>query len=143
MKHKLRIIILYGALLIIALVMGKFLFWLYSPPKNALSISPNPIPVLTKQVKPNDYVVLKLTRCKNVSSKGRIVISLVGSTYQLTLPPITDTSERSCDTDTKIPIPVPPQATPGTYHYHFRTTYQVNPITLITQDFDTENFTVL
>lgn len=151
MRHKLKSFILYGALLAIAFSVTVFLYWLYSPPKEALSISPRPIPVLTKVVK-NDpscaiigadrCVVLKLTRCKNIEAFGRISPTFISNTDRVPAPEIPDRGERRCDTDIIVPFPVPRAAPPGKYHIHFRTVYKVNPITTITQDYDSEEFTV-
>lgn len=108
----------------------------------AVDISPNPIPVLTKTVSPNGYVVLNYTYCKNVNTVGRIVISLVSDNVQLIIPVVYERNPRKCESNIKVPIPIPPQATPGEYHFHFRATYQINPLTSIIEDYDTQNFNV-
>lgn len=151
MKRKSASYFINFCLLILGVSLTVILFWIYSPPQEALSISPHPIPVVTKVVKEdgtcavlgyNRCVVLKLTRCKNVRSTGRVVVSVVGKEVQDILPVLTDTGERKCENDVTIPFPIPPQTVAGTYHLHFRTTYKINPLVTVTQDFDTEEFTV-
>lgn len=151
MRRKIISIISYTALGIIAIGVTIFLYWLYSPPKEAVSVSPDPIPVLTKTVKSDGTcavlgydrcVVLKFTRCKNVTATGRVVITLVNKTQLLTLPIADDKGDRKCDRDIQAPIPIPPIATPGEYHIHFRATYQINPLKSIIQEYDTESFNV-
>lgn len=151
MKHILSTILRYALPLGLAILGTIFLFWIYSPPKEALSVSPQPIPVLTETVKKDGTcaalgfdrcVVLKLTRCKNTDAKGRVVITLVSNKTRLTLPVGNDNGERKCDNNLQLPLPIPPQTAPDTYHINFRATYKINPIITLTQDFDTEEFNV-
>ncbi len=121
---------------------GIILFWLYSVPMKAIDVTPNPIPVITKTATPGSYIVLKYSYCKNVKSAGRVSISMVSTTSQLMLPTARESSEKKCYSSVLAPFPIPPQATPGVYHYHFRAIYQVNPLRSITQDYDTQPFTV-
>ncbi len=151
MKRKIISLITYTALAVIGIGVFTFVFWLYSVPDKAVTVSPDPIPVLTKVVKEdktcailgyNRCAILKFTRCKHTRATGRVVITLVGKDSLLTLPPSTDSSPRKCDTDIRFPLPIPPQTVAGVYHFHFRVTYQINPITSQVVDLDTEEFTV-
>lgn len=143
--------ILYVGLILIALAITVGLYWLYSPPKEALSVSPHPIPVVNKVIKRDNTcaalgfdrcVILKLTRCKHVKTEGRVVITLVGQTERIPLPIAFDRSDRDCQTDVTLPLPIPNSALPGKYSYHFTATFKVNPLTSITQEYDTETFEV-
>lgn len=128
-----------------------FLFWLYSPPKEAVSVSPNPIPVINvfkdnpvcALIKSDRCVVLKFTRCKNTKAVGRVTTTLVGANVQIPLPTGSDAGERKCSSDLQYPVPVPAIAPAGKYHFHFRATYQVNPFRSIIQEYDTQDFEVL
>lgn len=142
MKHRIMPIVGYLSLGVIAIGITIFLYWLYSPPKEAISVSPSPIPIVKKTVKSDEFIVLKYTYCKNVNVNGRVVITLVGDKTQLTLPVTSERGDRECRSDVRVPLPVPPLASPGTYHFHFRATYKVNPLSTITQEYDTESFTV-
>lgn len=119
------------------------LYWLYSVPAQVISVSKSPIPVTTPTAQPGGYVILRYGYCKHVKSTGRVVIGLVGQTSQLNLPTGYESSKRGCYNDLQVPLPVPPLATPGKYHFHFRATYQVNPLKSVTQDYDTQSFMVL
>lgn len=137
-------ILVYAALGLTTTFVFIILYWLYSPPKEALTVSPYPITVLSKKVKADSYVILQTTRCKHVKSAGRITSTLVGEKVQIPLPAINDTSGRDCTPpDTKVPYPIPPLTTPGTYFLRFRVTYKVNPLTTIMQELDTEPFEVI
>lgn len=150
MKRKIAPVVAYLSLGIIALGITVFLYWLYSPPKEAVSVSPNPIPVQNKQalkdnpvctlVKSDRCIVIKFTRCKNTKATGRVTTTLVGTNVQIPLPTGSDSGERKCNTDLQYPVPIPSLATPGTYHFHFRATYQVNPLKSIIQEYNTEDF---
>lgn len=150
MKHKLSRAFRYGITVLATGSAFAVLFWIYSPPKEAISVSPNPIPVIQvlkdnpacTLVKSDRCVILKLTRCKNVTATGRVVTTLVGGNTLYTLPIGEDSGGRKCDTDIQLPVPIPSIALPGKYHFHFRATYKVNPITTITQDYDSESFEV-
>jgi len=133
----------YVALLLTAVSVFVVLFWIYSPPMKALEISPNPIPVVTDNLKPYDYAVLKYTYCKNVTTTGRLTITLVGTSSQLVLPTTHERGERKCQNDVRVPLAIPPLTPPGEYHFHFRVMYIVNPLRTITQDFDTQEFKVI
>lgn len=152
-KVKRRIIPGFGylALLVVAGGIGTLLYWKLSTPTEVLSIRPQPIPVLTKVVKLNPAcaiigadrcVVLKITQCKNVEANGKISPTFVSNTDRIPTPEIIERGERKCQNDITVPFPVPRVAPPGKYHIHFRTTYKVNPITTIVQDFDSEEFEV-
>lgn len=153
MKHKISPIIGYCALIGIALGITVFLYWIYSPPKEAVSVSPNPITVVDSKILKNNPVctlvksdrciVIKFTRCKNTGAVGRVTTTLVGTSVQIPLPTSSDSGERKCNADLQYPVPVPSIAAPGTYHFHFRATYQVNPLRSIVQEYDTEAFEVL
>lgn len=76
-------------LLFLLIPMTLVLYWIYSPPQEALSVSPHPIPVVNKVIKRDNTcaalgfdrcVILKLTRCKHVKTEGRVIITLVGQT---------------------------------------------------------------
>lgn len=130
------------SLLLTAAAVALVLYWIYSVPANALTVK-QPIRVISKTVQPNTYVVLETEDyCKNVSSTGRVTTSLVSATSQLMLPTGSENSPKGCRADAQLVLPIPPQAIPGQYHYHFRAVFQVNPIRTITQDYDTESFVV-
>lgn len=150
-NHRVINWIINSALIIFGVAATILLYWIYSPPQEAISVSPNPITVVNKVVKDDGScesvgysrcVVLRFTRCKNVRSQGRVVITVVGEDVQFTLPVLTDNEERRCENDKKVPFPIPPQVQPGEYTLHFRTTFRINPLTIITQDFDSESFRV-
>lgn len=132
----------YSALFVIAVAITILLYWLYSAPAQAVTVSPNPIPVVNKTVTAGSYTQIKYSFCKNTNVSGRIVIALVGDNVQLTLPVGFERGKRTCETDKVVPLPVPPQATPGNYHFHFRATYQINPLRSIVQEYDTQEFAV-
>lgn len=132
----------YIALGVMATFTAIILYWLLSPPKEVLSVNPHPIVVLTEKTHPDGLVLIRYNYCKNASATGRLVISLVGEDVQLTLPITTEPNPKGCEDNVEVPLPIPAQATPGRYHFHFRVTYQVNPLRTIIQDLDTEEFSV-
>lgn len=127
---------------LMAVAVGVILFWIFQPPTEAIAVSKVPIPITNTVISPNTFVTLKYSYCKQVSSIGRISITLVNQTSALMLPTGYEASNKGCYNNTTVVLPVPPQATGGVYHFHFRATYIVNPLRTITQDYDTVNFTV-
>lgn len=151
MRRQLITFTLYLSLLLIGISMVVILYWLYSPPKDAIAVSPHPIPVVNKVVKRDGTcaalgyercVVLKLTRCKHVTAEGRVVTTLVGETERIPLPVVYDRGDRKCENDVSVPIAIPESALPGKYTFTFIVTFKVNPLTTITQEYTTESFEV-
>lgn len=140
MKKK---IIVYIVLLILFIPVAILLYWLYSAPKEVLVVTPNPIQVTTKSAKAGEYVLLHYDVCKNINATGRIVVTLVGETVQLSLPTGRENTEKGCQKDLTVPLPVPPLTATGSYYYRFRVTYPVNPLKTIVQEYRTENFGVI
>lgn len=132
----------YIALIIIAGAVVVMLYWLYAVPDQALDIKKLPIPIIKTPVRAGDYVTLHFDYCKNVSASGRVTVTLVSSKTQLVLPTQSEHIHRGCSIF-DAPLPIPPQATSDTYHYHFRAVYQVNPLRQIVQEFDTARFEVI
>lgn len=128
-------------LAVIAISLAVILYWIYSPPKQVLEIE-QPIKVVTKSARPGEYILLNSTFCKKIKSEGRMIRSLIGESTQLALPVTTESSPKGCQENLVFPMAVPELAPPGQYHFYFRVTYQINPLTSITQDIHTESFTV-
>lgn len=130
------------ALSLMAVCILIILYWLYSVPDKALVVKPSPITVATKTVSPGGYVLLHYDFCKNVTADGRVIITLVNSKSQTNLPTTTERSPKGCYSNLTAPFPIPNQTVAGTYHITFRTTYKVNPLRSIVQQYDTQSFVV-
>jgi hypothetical protein len=144
-RRRLRLgtIVVYTFLVILLLAGLRIGSWIVSTPHEALTIQKLPIPLVHGTTTAGDYITLDINFCKNVSADGRVVTTLVSSRTQLVLPTSTDNGHKGCFTNAHIPLPIPPQATPDTYHYHFHVVYKVNPLRTLTSDFDTANFKVI
>lgn len=135
-------VISYSMLISLVLVLALGLYWLYSPPREVLTIHTLPVPVTHQPVKPGDYVILTYDYCKNARVSGTVTYELISDRTKLSVPDAWDTTPKTCISSLSVPVPVPPQTPPGKYHIHYETSYKFNPLVTRTQEWDSEKFEV-
>lgn len=130
------------ALAIVAIGVGIMLYWLYSPPKEVITIHKLPVPVSPKPASPGQLVSLTYDYCKNANVNGKVYRWLVSDKTRLAAPVESDLTHAGCQKEAKVYISIPPQATPDTYHFHYRVIYEFNPFVIREQEWDSEKFEV-
>jgi len=131
------------AVLLIA-SMGLVLVWVYQSP-NVLAVYNTPFPVRTihTNTTPDGVVILTLDYCKKIDVNGSLRVSFVSATREELLPVAPERGPVGCNHDVEVPIVVPIDLTPDTYHIHFRSTYRINPFRTVTEEFDSKSFKVV
>jgi hypothetical protein len=131
------------ALAIVALGIGTFLYWQLAS-NDVLEVRNNPVPVRSVRPHPSadGVVFLKVDYCKKVRASGLVRTSFVSPTREYFFPVSHDREDPGCH-NTEIPVPVPHEVPNGTYHVHFRVTYQVNPLKSVVEEFDSKPFEVV
>lgn len=134
---------MYTALLVIAISIAFLLYWFYQP-TDVLKFNKQPIPVRTIRDHPTGggVVILQADYCKFTNSQGRVRTSFVSSSREVFLPESEDKQPKNCVV-TEVPIVIPKDLIPDTYHVHFRVDYSVNPIRHIIEEADSKSFTVV
>lgn len=133
-----------GALVIIALGIGVFLFWSFQS-EQVLDIKNAPIPTRSIREHPTagGVVILDVDYCKKVDIKGRIRTSLVSSTREVFLPMADEAGPKGCK-HTDVPVLLPKDIPPDTYKIKFRVTYDLNPVKRgIVQEFESQGFQIV
>lgn len=140
---KAKKIFIYLSLAILTILVAKFVFWSLQP-TNVLEIknAPFPVKIIPNYPTPAGTVFMKVDYCKKVKATGRVRMSFVGVTKEVFLPLTEDKQDPTCK-KTELPIPIPEDLSPGTYHVHFRVTYDINPIKQsVVNEFDSKEFKV-
>lgn len=81
-----------------------------------------------KTVRAGDYVTLVVDFCKHTDAHGRVVRRIASDKTELLAPVETDKAPKGCYHNVPIAVPIPPQATAGTYRVYYRSTYKTNPL---------------
>lgn len=130
-------------MIIILAAVGMYVYWVVQA-QDVLEIKNAPVTVRmikdTPQVK--GVVVLHVDYCKKVDADGQVRISFVSDSTEVFLPVSTDRGEPVCR-EADVPILIPENITPDTYHVHFRVEYQVNPIKDVIEEFDSQPFEIV
>lgn len=127
------IFIIYGLVLL-------FAYWIFYP-YNPLEIT-TPVKVLTPVVKPGEVVYIDFEFTKNTPIKPEVKMALVDGVI-FNLPEFSPINPVG-DTDSKVVgvVTVPTTVPCGEYHIHFSADYQMNPLRVVTVEYETERFIV-
>jgi hypothetical protein len=122
--------------------MGVLVYWAVSN-NDVLEVKNSPVPVRTITPNPtaDGVVFLKIAYCKKVKAEGKVRLSFVNQSREVFVPISIDRQDPVCKT-AEIPITIPHEIVPAEYHIHFRITYQVNPLKVVTEEFDSLPFKV-
>lgn len=125
--------------ILIALVFG---YWV-SQDEDVLEIKNQPTPVRTIREHPtaNGVIILLVDYCKRTSAVGEVTTSFVSPATEIFLPTYVDKQDPVCQ-KTEVPVLIPPQVVPGTYHIHYRVEYKINPIKQSVIEFDSQPFEI-
>lgn len=128
------------AIAIVLIIVSTFLFWSFGD-GTVLEIKNAPVPVRPTKIDSDQYILLHYDYCKYSNAEGIVESSLVSKTSVLVLPEVTDTTKKGCK-EFDAPYPVPGQASPETYHYHFKACYPINPIKTVCTEWDSKEFEI-
>ncbi len=136
-----------AVLLIIACAMMTllvFIYWLnysYDP----LVINKLPVPVSKTVVKQGDYQEMVFSYCKSIGNTDHINRYLVTKTVTVIIPPPDQigNTPKGCRDNVVVPIPISKISEIGEAQIHWVVEYRVNPIRVITEEFDSETFTIV
>lgn len=106
-----------------------------------LEIKNNPVPVRPTKIADDEYILLHYNYCKHSDAEGTVEGHLVSKTSVIPLPPTTDTTKANCR-QFDAPNPIPGQAPPETYHYHYKACYPLNPIKESCTEWRSKEFTI-
>jgi hypothetical protein len=131
------------ALVIIGIMIAIFVYWGISG-REVLVINNQPFPVRTirEHAKADGVIILKVSFCKKIKNEGKVRVSFVSASREIFLPVNNEDSPPGC-VDTEVPVLVPKDIPPDTYHIHFRATYKVNPLKTVTEEFDSKPFEIV
>jgi hypothetical protein len=134
---------LTAALIVIAGCIAVLLYWGLSS-RDVLVIKNQPFPVRTirEHAKADGVIILQVSFCKKIHVEGRVRLSFVSASREVFLPASNEDTPPGC-LDTEVPVLVPKEIIPDTYHIHFRITYKVNPLKQVTEEFDSKSFQVV
>lgn len=129
-----------GLVLAFLLVIG---YWAFGP-SDVLTVNNTPVPAkFTRGPEGTKGIVfLVIDYCKNIKATGKVETSFVGTAKVAFLPVGNDVQDPVCNPKAEIPILIPPDLPPGTYHVHFRVEYRINPIKNTVEEFDSTPFEV-
>lgn len=134
---------LSGLILLLAfLTIGLISYWLVFP-YDVLDVKKLPVPVTRTPTSADGIIVLKFNYCKNMEIEGNLEISMISTSTAILLPPAEERTHAGCRKDFNAPVIIPSQASNGTYFFHYKVTYKVNPLKTIVEEFDTEKFEVI
>jgi hypothetical protein len=130
----------FAGLAVLSAVVAVLLFWAYQS-DNVLTIKNAPFPTRIIQQDGERLVLMDIDYCKNLSVDGKVRISFVSKASEVLLPLSDDKQPAQC-LKTSLPVLIPKQLPDDIYHVHFRTTYKINPLKTVTQEFDSVPFKV-
>lgn len=133
--------LVYIALFIVAMALCVVLYWSYTN-QDVIDLLKEPIPTTPLEAKVSDTIYLKADFCKKVDATGRVVTRISGNSGDLLAPIQYEKLKPGCYHNFLITVPLPPQITPGTYHVNYLITYRTNPMTTVTENFNSEDFQV-
>lgn len=142
MKRWQFIIAFLYALAALATVMAGTLVYWSATPVHVLVVSNNPVPVRPTELTPGSAVIMTYTYCKNTDTKGTVRTSLVSATSETFLPLAPDITGKQCHVKLDVPAVIPMETAAGSYHFHFRATYRINPLKTEIDEWNSQNFTV-
>lgn len=141
-KHTVVNYATYTALLVIATIVGIFIYWTFTG-RDALVFYRLPLPTEPKSVKSGEFITLEADFCKVTNATGRTVQRLVSDKTEVLAPTVPEALQKGCY-NFPVKVPVPPQTPPGKYHINFRTTYKTNPLhTNLIEEINSEEFMVV
>lgn len=129
------------AFLILASIVGVFLYWEFFP-KDIISYpAGNVFPVITKTVKAGGYLKYKLYYCKYTEDISTVYQTLVGHNIY-TLAAIQRNIPTGCQTRIISDVYIPPTVPPDTYVLHLTVEYHPNPLRTVQYFVVTQPFQV-
>ncbi len=132
-------IFIYAGGTVLTGFVGVLLFWLGASGE-VLSVRNNPVPVRPSEVKGQDAVsIATVDYCKYQDVQGVVNLTLISDKAVLLIPQTLDRSPKGCG-KIDAPLLIPPQAGADTYHWHWKIVYQVNPLRVVTEEFDSQEF---
>lgn len=134
--------IVFFALGIAAVGMGLLIYWALSG-KDALTASNAPFPVKPIVVKSEEVIHVTANICKLTDVSGTVYSRLVSDKTELVAPTVKEGLGKQCYNDLSFDVPIPPQTPPGKYHVNYRIDYQTNPLTVVREEFNTQEFEVV
>lgn len=141
-KLKLANYAIIALFILVISIGGLFIYWtLSSSEVLVLKNLPFPAQTVPATAATDGLIELKVDYCKKVNATGIVRISFVSNAREVFLPIAPDKQPAQC-LNTNIPIIIPKDLPPDTYHIHFHVVYKVNPLKTTTQDFDSKSFTV-
>ena len=128
-------------LALLLIVVSLTSYWVLAP-TDELIVKNGPVPIRPANLHAGESAILTYDYCKTTDQPGMIRTSIVSSKSELFLPLANESSKKHCDTKLDVPVIIPPQAVPDYYHFHFRATYQLNPLRSVTVQWDSQTFKV-
>jgi hypothetical protein len=125
---------------IFAIVAATISYWILAP-GDVLVIHNGPVPIRPTTITAGSSAILAYDYCKNSDTAGTLKTSVISARTELLVPETAERSPKAC-AKIDVPIIIPPQAVPDTYHFHFKAVYRLNPFRQITVEWDSMPFTV-
>lgn len=140
--RKIEIRVVYGMLVIIALIFALLAYWIFMPVKT-LAIQHLPLPVTNPEdISSGRIIVLRFDYCKYTSMHGRVERKLVSDRLTIDLPIYMESLQKGCH-KLDAPIILPYTVATQTFYIHYHVVYQVNPLRSEIVEFDTKKFKLL
>lgn len=132
----------YGALGLTVVCLAVFSYWSFYPYK-PLEVLNSPVPIRPPTIESgrDKVVIATLKGCKNGSIIPTVTRTLIGQGAVIMTPSYPGVLSQGCSTLDQAII-IPPFVTPGTYHWHWRVAYKVNPIRTMAVEYDSQDFTI-
>jgi hypothetical protein len=140
-KFDFKTLLVMILLIICTVALGIFI-WMTSYPYQPIVIQqPIEIKNTNKQVKAGDLLIYKIKYEKKMNVSGKLSRKLVNS-YKIDLADSIVTAPIGHDCD-QVKIQIPKFADPGIYYLWWSTSYQVNPLRIITVSVESEKFEIV
>jgi hypothetical protein len=131
-----------SAVLLLALGVALLFFFWTLQPTNVLVIKNQPIPAKYGLFNGQRTVDTIFNYCKTGDTTGQLSYDFVSTTTVIAGPVNPAASNSGCKDGVHIPVAIPKQAPPDTYHIHWNVSYRLNPIRIVTVQWDTQDFKV-
>lgn len=133
-------IIAWTTILAAIFLIGVLIYW-YSYPYKPITFNPQPVKVLTKEIKRGDYLVYEISFCKNTAIVPLITKTFIDGILYVTPQTVAINNPLGCKSNL-VQNYVPKALPPGEYVIEISYVYKMNPIRNINISIKTEKFIV-
>lgn len=139
MTYKNTARVVYSLLAIIIVGFITVLYWEFQPAE-VVKLN-RPITVTPPILQAGGYATISVDLCKLQDIKGSTRVSYISVSREIFQPMGQEQLAKGCHIQ-QIPIIIPKDTPNDTYQLRFRTTYQINPIRTVVEEYTTDRFTI-